>query len=254
MSNNKGKQMPKQWTAPRYIKVADTLRLEIHDGLYPAGALLDTESKLSKRFQVSRHTVREALRLLRDDGLVSSRRGSGTRVMSPLLRARDSHQVMSINDLVMFSDDTTFAIETSEVVKFKQEQASLLALEAGQEWLQISGLRYRKGERSPMGWSSYYIPHEYAHIARLIHRASGPVFVLMEDFTGYKVSEVQQQISASAMPIHLADSLRTDVSAAALIVRRTYLTEESKVLQVTLNIHPADRFQHAMTMRRVRKG
>lgn len=254
MLNDLDKQVQKQQKSSLYAKVADSLRHEIRDGRHPVGGLLDTEAELAARFQVSRHTVREALRLLRDDGLVSSRRGSGTRVMSPLVNARDSHQVMSINDLVMFSDDTTFAIENSEVVRLSQESASLLGLEAGQEWLQISGLRYRKGESLPMGWSSYYIPHEYAHIARLIHRATGPVFVLMEDFTGYKVTEVQQQVLASAMPSHLADSLQTDLSVAALMVRRTYLTEESKVLQVTLNIHPADRFQHAMTMRRVRKG
>lgn len=254
MLSDTDKHVQKQRGASLYARVADSLRHEIHDGRYPVGGLLDTEAELAKRFQVSRHTVREALRLLRDDGLVSSRRGSGSRVMSPLVNARDSHQVMSINDLVMFSDDTTFAIETSEVVKLGREQAGLLALEAGEKWLQISGLRCRKGESLPMGWSSYYIPHDYAHIARLIHRATGPVFVLMEDFTGYKVTEVQQKISASAMPRHLAESLQTDDLAAALIVRRTYLTEESKVLQVTLNIHPADRFQHAMTMRRVRKG
>ena len=57
----------------RYLQVARTLRKEIVDGVYPVGSQLPTEHELCERFAVSRYTVREALRRLRDDNLVASR-------------------------------------------------------------------------------------------------------------------------------------------------------------------------------------
>src|SRR4051794_6221909 len=88
--------------APLYVQVARTLKDEIVSGAWPVGSLLPTEDELCARFSVSRYTVREALRRLREDGLVSSRQGAGTVVVPP--PAADSHalQSVSINDLVDF--------------------------------------------------------------------------------------------------------------------------------------------------------
>ncbi len=65
----------------RYLQVARALRKEIVDGVYPVGSQLPTEHQLCERFSVSRYTVREALRRLRDDNLVASRPRAGTLVV-----------------------------------------------------------------------------------------------------------------------------------------------------------------------------
>lgn len=65
---------------PKYQTVAATLRREIATGVFAEGALLMTEEELKRRFGVSRQTVRQAIALLEDDGLVVRRRGSGTYV------------------------------------------------------------------------------------------------------------------------------------------------------------------------------
>ena len=65
---------------PKYIQVADTLRREIAKGVFRDGQTLMTEEELRVRFDVSRQTVRQAIALLEDDGLVDRRRGSGTYV------------------------------------------------------------------------------------------------------------------------------------------------------------------------------
>ena len=52
---------------PRYLQVARELRQDIVDGVYPVGSQLPTEHELCERFSVSRYTIREALRRLRDD-------------------------------------------------------------------------------------------------------------------------------------------------------------------------------------------
>ena len=65
---------------PKYLQVADTLRREIAEGVFRDGQTLMTEEELRLRFNVSRQTVRQAIALLEDDGLVDRRRGSGTYV------------------------------------------------------------------------------------------------------------------------------------------------------------------------------
>jgi len=65
---------------PKYLQVADVLRKEIAEGVFRDGQTLMTEEELRFRFNVSRQTVRQAIALLEDDGLVDRRRGSGTYV------------------------------------------------------------------------------------------------------------------------------------------------------------------------------
>jgi GntR family transcriptional regulator len=63
-----------------YQKVASTLREEILEGKWEPGGLMPTEAKLGARFSVSRLTVRHAVAILEEEGLVVRRRGSGTYV------------------------------------------------------------------------------------------------------------------------------------------------------------------------------
>ncbi len=65
---------------PKYLQVADVLRREIAEGVFRDGQALMTEEELRLRFQVSRQTIRQAISLLENDGLVDRRRGSGTYV------------------------------------------------------------------------------------------------------------------------------------------------------------------------------
>jgi DNA-binding FadR family transcriptional regulator len=70
---------------PAYQRVADELRAQIVGGLLPAGARLPNEAELSRSFEVSRSTVREALRSLASQHLVETRRGvqGGSFVSAP---------------------------------------------------------------------------------------------------------------------------------------------------------------------------
>jgi GntR family transcriptional regulator len=89
-----------QPTDHRYLQVARALRKEIVDGVYPVGSQLPTEHQLCERFSVSRYTVREALRRLRDDNLVASRPRAGTLVVPRPSSDSYVQDVVSINDLL----------------------------------------------------------------------------------------------------------------------------------------------------------
>ena len=61
----------------RYRTIADDLRRRVEAGEFAAGRLLPSESALSASYAASRITVRKALDLLRDEGLVDARQGFG---------------------------------------------------------------------------------------------------------------------------------------------------------------------------------
>jgi DNA-binding GntR family transcriptional regulator len=237
---------------PLYLRIARALKEEIVSGTYMVGSLLPTEDALCERFSVSRYTVREALRLLREDGLVSSRKGAGTVVIPPRSSGSDIHQVMSINDLLAFAAGTRFAIESIRTVLVDGKLASRTGLPSGEEWLEVCGYRHAVGIDAPVCWTEYYINRAYAAVGRLLQRHTGPIFPLIEDMFGQSIIEVQQQISATLISPALAAGLKVKDGSAALEVRRTYKTADGIIAQVTINTHPSSRFQHAMTMRRAK--
>ncbi len=61
----------------RYRAIADDLRQRVTAGEFAAGRLLPSEAELSASYAASRITVRKALELLRDEGLVDARQGFG---------------------------------------------------------------------------------------------------------------------------------------------------------------------------------
>src|ERR1700742_2446911 len=125
----------------RYLQVARTLRKEIVDGVYPVGSQLPTEHELCERFAVSRYTIREALRRLREDNLVSSRPRAGTLVVPRPSSDSYVQHVMSINDLVAFATDARFETDSIAMVTIDDELAARTGLTTGEQWLTVSGYR-----------------------------------------------------------------------------------------------------------------
>lgn len=72
---------------PRYVQIADGIRLAAVSGELAAGAALPSVRRLAARLAVNPATIVQAYRRLRAEGLVESRRGAGTFVR-PLTGAR----------------------------------------------------------------------------------------------------------------------------------------------------------------------
>jgi GntR family transcriptional regulator len=70
----------------RYQEIADELRRRARAA--PPGSVLPSESELSAEFDASRVTVRRALELVRDEGLIAARQGFGWFVATEPVRQR----------------------------------------------------------------------------------------------------------------------------------------------------------------------
>lgn len=240
-----------------YLRIARVLRQEIVNGTYPIGTRLPTEDKLRKRFGVSRHTVREALRQLRDDNLVASRQGAGTEVVASVGTASYAQDVMSVNnlsidDLVSWSAGKHFEITSMRMATLDGQLAARTGLERGERCLVVQGTGHEDGSSAATCWAEYYIHRHFAAVGRLLPRHRGPIFPLIEDLFAVRITEVHQEIGAALLTVPLARTLQVKARSAALEVRRSFKLEDGQAAQVTMTTHPADRHRHSVTLRRVR--
>lgn len=67
---------------PKYLRIHSALRDRITSGRWAGGSPLPSQRELAGEFSVSIMTLRQALQLLADDGLIDTRHGSGTYVAS----------------------------------------------------------------------------------------------------------------------------------------------------------------------------
>ncbi len=243
---------PARCTQPLYLQVAATLKDEILSGIHPVGAQLPTEHDLCTRFAVSRFTVREALRQLRDDGLIMSRQGAGTVVVPVAAPGMYVLHAMSINDLLTFTAGTHFEIEQMKLLVVDEPLAARIGVPSGEEWLTICGFRQAEGQEAPVCWTEYYINRDYAAVGRLLPRHNGPIFPLIEDLFALSIAEVQQEVTAVLISREQAARYHVSEGTPALEVRRMYKAADGKIVQVTFNVHPTSRFRLSMTMRRVK--
>ena len=109
-------------------RVYDYIVSQIIVGAFALNARLPTEMQLAERLSVSRPVVRQALRRLKDDGLVTSRQGAGTFVVR-----RPAHQVFSFAAVGSVADiQKCFVFR----IALESEAAALAAVEHDREALE----------------------------------------------------------------------------------------------------------------------
>lgn len=236
-------------TQPQYVLVAQALIDDIRRGRYGVGDLLPPETTLCTQFGVSRHTVREAMRLLIERGLVARQRGIGTTVTSLEPRARYTQSTASLTDLPQYVEETRLVVRELKDVIAQGELSELLACPPGQRWLHARGCRYAGRSKDPMALTYIYVNAAYAGIKDHIGTPGLPVYTLIERQYGERVAEVKQRIDAKVIGPDEARDLNVPSGSAGLVVTRHYYAASGRLLEVAVNVHPADRFSYSMSLR-----
>ncbi|WP_066457169.1 GntR family transcriptional regulator [Castellaniella caeni] len=236
-----------------YIRLAQHLTESITQGSYPLGSLLPTEMQLCELYGTSRHTVRAALNELQQLGLVSRRKNVGTRVVATEIRTGFRPTLASLDDLVQFGAEHTRVVQSAEPVEASGELARLLACQPGERWLRIASLRLQDSKRTlPIGWTDVYIAPSYAEIIDEV-RAQPDMLIstLIERRYGRRIAEIHQEICACTLQdAAMAQALQLPVGSAALKIVRHYLDAAGQVFEVSVTIHPAERFSVSLQLKR----
>ena len=73
---------------------------------------------------------------------------------------------------------------------------------------------------------------------------------LLEKISGRRFREIRQDISAVGVSRDLAEPLKVAPGAHALSIRRQYLFSSNEMAEVSISVHPADRYSYSMRLTR----
>jgi len=235
---------------PRYLSIARELRGAIAAGRYALGAQLPTEHALCRRLKVSRHTIREAIRVLAAEGLVRRRPRAGTVVAALPDETRYSHGITSLRDLFQYALTTDFEYLYIGRIGLAKALARALHAKPGEEWIFAVALRREAPGGKPFGVTRLYLNPALKGIERRLRGAKGPVYALIEREFGIRIERVEQTISAIALEAEDAAHLGVAAGAPGLAIRRRYFDERGRVLEFADNVHPASRYAYRIELRR----
>jgi DNA-binding GntR family transcriptional regulator len=231
--------------------IAGELRRAIASGELPVGALLPTEMQLARRYATSRHTVRAALDQLTRLGLVSRRRRVGARVEACAARGGFLPSLSSVEELAQFGATHLRAVRSLGPATLAPALARRLELSGGPRCLRIAGVRVDARGGPPIGWTDVYVDMAFAEIGPLARAAPGVlVSALIERRFGVVAAEIVQRVRAVAIPAKRAAALDVESGAPGLEIVRRYLDADGRAFEASVTLHPAQRFEIEMRLRR----
>jgi len=256
---------------PRYQQIARELKAAIVRGQYPVGARLPTEAELCARFEISRFTAREAVRLLATAGLVTRRQRAGTVVIALPGEARYTPTLASLNDLQQYARDTEMRIVHIGRIALDKARARSFGAEPGAQWIHALGIRHesatdaaataagnrprrgtraRKGEARPLCVVRVFLNPLLAGIESRLRTRRATIYSIIENEFGHPIERVEQDLSGTILDAEDAARLDAKAGSAALHIVRRYYGPGGVLLQVAENVHPADRFTFRMQLRK----
>ena len=141
---------------PMYRQIADALREKISAGELKPGDALPTESSLQEAFNVSRVTVRQALKLLTEEQIVESIQGSGTYVKEERVNY-DIYQLTGFYEkLADRNVDTHSEVSIFEVLKADAKLAEKLNLSHDDKVWHVKRVRFIK--QKPVNLEETWMP------------------------------------------------------------------------------------------------
>jgi GntR family transcriptional regulator len=240
--------------APTYQRVADELIRRIGAGTYPVGTNLPTEMELSREYAISRHTVREALRQVRDAGLVSRRKRVGTEVVAQRPRATYLQPTNTIADFLQYAEETRISILRTRKVTCDEALAERLECDEGDEWLEVTSLRAMPGDVRPICMTVAWVSAALPGIEQQMEGLTGPISAMLERVYAIRIRRIEQSIQAVRLRKHEAAHLRARDGSPALLAIRRYYNQKGELIELSHATHPGHRFTYVTSLDRDRRG
>jgi GntR family transcriptional regulator len=235
---------------PLYVRIAATLAAQIAQGDHPVGSLLPTEAELQQRYHVSRYVVRQAIQHLRSVGLVTARKGVGTRVEAAHATGRFQHTMHSVGDIRQYATGMRLEILGTDETTLRGSKAALIGARPGRRFLRIFGVRRRDRDNQPVSHAEIFVDAAFSAIKAEIPTVGTAIWEVIERHYGETLVEVEQQIDAVTITGEHAELLEVAEGTPALRVIRRYYATGRRLIELSINLHPAKRFSYSMRIKR----
>ena len=232
---------------PRYLQLAGDLRAQILAGDFADGKPFPTETVLCSTFDVSRFTVREALRRLENEGLIERRRGSGTTVQPAAARGGALHQPLSnVGELLQYAQGSKVTYAPVDTGALPAEVAEQIGASTAGDWTSFRGTRRQAGDDLPLAVTDAYFHEMLGEAVDQLDLAAGTLFSQIEKLADVRIGKITQDIQAIAADADTARELEVEEGSPVLRILRCYFDPSGKVFEISVSHHPGDRFAYAM--------
>ena len=222
----------------RYRHIAEVLASEIAAGRPSLGNLMPSEAELCDRFQSSRHTVREALRILVSNGLIVRRAGAGSIVVSTSEQIVLVPSLGTVEPVLNVPSSVVRKKMDARYVEAHDQLAEHLRCPRGTAWFKLREIRYSglSAGAYPVGVLDIYVLPQYATVATHKSYLKIPVHLQIERLFKCSLDHADVSIFAATVPANLASALKVEPGSAALRVIRRYFDGSGRMYEVTSSI------------------
>ena len=176
------------------------------------------DGKLEKIYQVSRTTVRNAVKILVQEGLVEVRQGSGTRVLNHKA-IQNYNKVTSVTESLMKKG---YRVTTSDmmidIISADKQLADELEIPEGTSVARIQ--RLRLADEEPGTLMENYSEYEKVSGIEAYENQFVALYQFLEEKFGLQIDETRDRISAKSATFMEAQVLKTEPKDALLVVHR----------------------------------
>ncbi len=235
---------------PEYRRLADELRGNIESGLYAEGRKMPTEAALRQEHGVSRHTVREALQQLLQDGLIYRVQGSGTYVSGRQDRSkRYLRSIGSLDELIVWPETRIEVLQP-----FTTKVAPSIAARLELDYIEVSCAVLRRWfEDEPFVLTRHYVAPELGRTLAeqgIPSTSEGTVIGEAEPHLRHPVAGARQDITAMNAPVDEAALIGCEPGDAILLVERLYYDTAGHFVELTESHFNPRHYAYRMELRR----
>jgi len=233
---------------PVYFKIKRVITHRISDGTYPVGSKIPGEYELSKEFGAHRLTVRHALTLLAQDGLLKRFRKRGTFVS----KRNEGFEELGLHG---FFDDLLY-----HVGKFKTRKVQILNMRPPQVVADLYGLdrvqerikvikRIRFLGDVPAAFTINYLPLAIGNRISRDDLYRMPLLQIFKEQLKIPLGEALQSIEASVADREIAEALEISPGAQILLMQRTFFTKQGKPFDFVQTFYRGDKIRYFVRFR-----
>jgi GntR family transcriptional regulator len=230
---------------PLYHRVFITLRDQIINGMYATGVPMPSENELRKEYDVSRATIRKAMELLEEEGLVERRQGARTYAKALGYKtAENRRNLESITREEQHLELLPGQIQQHYEIITPDKSLSRQFNQARQLGRVV---RVREQNKKPYCFVVTYLPMEIADRISWEKLGAKPVLTAVAD-AGYGFVKTEQVITATVADEESSKALAVPVGSALLRISGLFIgPDEKPVMRKDGFFHP-DSFEYRMTL------
>ena len=231
----------------KYQEIFNDLQEKILNGSYLAGVLLPTEKELQDQYQVSRDTVRKALRLLTEKGLIQKVQGRGSQVLKQELLNFPVSGLTSYKELVdSLGPNSQTRVISLDLMTVDEQTALQTGFPEGSQVWKLLRTRSIDGIVSVLDLD-YLAKDCVPNLTQEIAQTS--IYAYLEEELGLDISYAQKEITIQASTERERLLMDNQDDYLVLIRSRVYLGD-TRQFQYTESRHKIDKFQFVDFARR----